>query len=40
MQINPMALRRLAIGIPAMVAAILLWPFYSVPTGSRGVVTQ
>jgi len=28
------------IGIAAFIALLLLWPFYSVPTGSRGVVTQ
>jgi prohibitin 2 len=33
-------LRRLAIGAAALIAFALLWPFYSVPTGSRGVVTQ
>lgn len=26
--------------IASIIAAIILWPFYSVPTGSRGVVTQ
>jgi len=29
-----------AIGIAVVVLLIVLWPFYSVPTGSRGVVTQ
>jgi prohibitin 2 len=29
-----------AIAIIAIIALFLLWPFYSVPTGSRGVVTQ
>ena len=31
---------RIAIGIAVLIALALLWPFYSVPTGSRGVVTQ
>jgi prohibitin 2 len=33
-------LRRVGIVIVALIAVFLLWPFYSVPTGSRGVVTQ
>jgi len=32
--------KRIAIGIAVLIALVLLWPFYSVPTGSRGVVTQ
>jgi regulator of protease activity HflC (stomatin/prohibitin superfamily) len=28
------------IGLAALIALIFIWPFYSVPTGSRGVVTQ
>lgn len=28
------------IGLAALFLVLLLWPFYSVPTGSRGVVTQ
>jgi regulator of protease activity HflC (stomatin/prohibitin superfamily) len=28
------------LGVAILVAVMLLWPFYSVPTGSRGVVTQ
>jgi prohibitin 2 len=32
--------RSLAIAIGLLFALYLLWPFYSVPTGSRGVVTQ
>jgi regulator of protease activity HflC (stomatin/prohibitin superfamily) len=32
--------RRFAIAICVFTALIFLWPFYSVPTGSRGVVTQ
>ncbi len=31
---------RIGIGIAALLLLIILWPFYSVPTGSRGVVTQ
>ena len=26
--------------IAVVVCLVVLWPFYSVPTGSRGVVTQ
>ena len=32
--------RRVALLAVALVAIFFLWPFYSVPTGSRGVVTQ
>jgi regulator of protease activity HflC (stomatin/prohibitin superfamily) len=31
---------RIGIALGAVVALYVLWPFYSVPTGSRGVVTQ
>ncbi|MGA2552949.1 MAG: prohibitin family protein [Burkholderiaceae bacterium] len=31
---------RVVIGLIALLLIALLWPFYSVPTGSRGVVTQ
>lgn len=31
---------RIAIGLAALIVLYILWPFYSVPTGSRGVVTQ
>ena len=31
---------RIAAGIGILAALFILWPFYSVPTGSRGVVTQ
>jgi prohibitin 2 len=31
---------RIAAGIVVVVVLVILWPFYSVPTGSRGVVTQ
>ncbi len=33
-------LNRIVIGIATLIALVILWPFYSVPTGSRGVVTQ
>jgi len=33
-------LRRIAIGLAIVIAAYIVWPFYSVPTGSRGVITQ
>jgi len=33
-------IRQVGIGVVALIALALLWPFYSVPTGSRGVVTQ
>jgi prohibitin 2 len=29
-----------AIGIAVLILVTIIWPFYSVPTGSRGVVTQ
>jgi len=32
--------RRALIALAVIIALALLWPFYSVPTGSRGVVTQ
>lgn len=28
------------LGLAVLIALLILWPFYSVPTGSRGVVTQ
>lgn len=34
------SIKKIAIIVVAIIAAIVLWPFYSVPTGSRGVVTQ
>ena len=37
---RPRVLGRIAIGIAVVVGLWLIWPFYSVPTGSRGVVTQ
>jgi len=33
-------LRDAAIVAVALIALLILWPFYSVPTGSRGVITQ
>ena len=33
-------LRRMGIGLLLLIAFYYLWPFYSVPTGSRGVITQ
>ena len=33
-------LRRIGIAVAVIVAVVVVWPFYSVPTGSRGVVTQ
>ena len=35
-----LSLRRIGIVIAVIIVFVLLWPFYSVPTGSRGVVTQ
>lgn len=38
---NPkFAVKYVAIGIAVLVVFAILWPFYSVPTGSRGVITQ
>ena len=31
---------RIAMGIGILLLVWVLWPFYSVPTGSRGVITQ
>lgn len=36
----PTLKKRIAIGVVAVIVLYILWPFYSVPTGSRGVVTQ
>lgn len=35
-----LAIRDGVIAVIALIALLILWPFYSVPTGSRGVVTQ
>jgi prohibitin 2 len=32
--------KRIVLAVVPLIALVLLWPFYSVPTGSRGVVTQ
>jgi Membrane protease subunits, stomatin/prohibitin homologs len=37
---RPKMLARIAVAIALLVVIVVLWPFYSVPTGSRGVVTQ
>jgi len=37
---RPRLLARLAVAAVVLVIVVLVWPFYSVPTGSRGVVTQ
>lgn len=39
-EISQLPLKKILTGIAALLAIALLWPFYSVPTGSRGVVTQ
>ena len=33
-------LRRIVMGIIVLIVLVFLWPFYAVPTGSRGVITQ
>jgi prohibitin 2 len=33
-------IKRIGLGFTVLIAAMIVWPFYSVPTGSRGVVTQ
>jgi prohibitin 2 len=37
---SPRVIKYVVIGAVALIALRTLWPFYSVPTGSRGVVTQ
>jgi regulator of protease activity HflC (stomatin/prohibitin superfamily) len=37
---RPRLFARLAVTAVVLVIVVLVWPFYSVPTGSRGVVTQ
>ena len=37
---GPALIRDAAIAIGVLILLIMLWPFYSVPTGSRGVITQ
>jgi prohibitin 2 len=39
-KIPSFAMGRIGIAVATVVVLIALWPFYSVPTGSRGVVTQ
>jgi prohibitin 2 len=36
----PVIIRDVVIAIGALIVLMISWPFYSVPTGSRGVVTQ
>jgi len=38
--IQPAVRRDIIIGIGVLILLYLVWPFYSVPTGSRGVITQ
>lgn len=40
LKLPPFMRRPVLIAIAAVIALVVLWPFYSVPTGSRGVVTQ
>jgi prohibitin 2 len=37
---GPAIIRDAAIAIGILILLIIIWPFYSVPTGSRGVITQ
>jgi len=37
---GPAIIRDAAIAIGILILLMVLWPFYSVPTGSRGVITQ
>src|SRR5277367_1712269 len=37
---GPAIIRDVAIAIGILILFMMLWPFYSVPTGSRGVITQ
>jgi prohibitin 2 len=37
---NTRPLKYIAIAVVVIVVLVLIWPFYAVPTGSRGVVTQ
>jgi prohibitin 2 len=37
---GPAIIRDVVIAIGILILLIMLWPFYSVPTGSRGVITQ
>lgn len=37
---QPAIIRDAAIVVGALILLMIIWPFYSVPTGSRGVITQ
>ena len=37
---GPAIIRDVVIAIGILILLMVLWPFYSVPTGSRGVITQ
>jgi prohibitin 2 len=37
---RPAIIRDAAIAVGVLILLMILWPFYSVPTGSRGVITQ
>ena len=37
---GPVIIRDVVIAIGILILLMMLWPFYSVPTGSRGVITQ
>ena len=37
---GPAIIRDAAIAVGVLILLIVIWPFYSVPTGSRGVITQ
>ena len=38
--VSTRAFGRVVMGVVLLVLLVFVWPFYSVPTGSRGVVTQ
>ncbi|RQP23121.1 band 7 protein [Albitalea terrae] len=40
MPMSASTLAKIVAAIIVMIVAVVVWPFYSVPTGSRGVVTQ
>lgn len=40
LSVPDMPIKKISAIIIAVIAMVFLWPFYSVPTGSRGVVTQ
>ena len=37
---RPALIRDAAIAVGVLILLLMIWPFYSVPTGSRGVITQ